>query len=107
MPDLKNALLLLKDGIGAKIGDLFIGKENDSFYVTAVSRHYIVNKPLALAELEEVKKIFTEGLTSSVELQEIIGGSKIDFHLATYEGNGVGICSEVNGIIKWSSWVKD
>lgn len=103
---IKTAMEFLKDGKSFKVGDLRLGMDDGShMYVTGWSQYSNIEnltKHQALRELEEIKILFQRMIDVSQELKEFIRDKIIKYNLAFDYGMGaIGICSELEGIVKW------
>ena len=67
-----------------------------------------ITKTRALKELKETKELFKKMINTSNDLREFIEGREIEYVLSYNYGMGsLEICSEKNGIIKWTNDVND
>ena len=59
-------------------------------------------------ELFEVKRLFSQMVENSTEFAEFIKQRQIEYYLAyDYGMGGIGLCSEIDGQIKWETIVRD
>ena len=108
---IRNAIILLKDGRGFKVGDLTLEAKDNYFSVSGwTSYNYLKNltRQKALAELAETKELFKKMLAISPELVDFIKNRELVYFLY-YEdcGCGLEICSEINGQVKWTKMLKE
>lgn len=109
---IKNALIILEDGNSFKVGELsFKNKDKNTFSVTGWTiKNDLKNitKVFALSELNEIKSLFKKMTQVSSELSEFINQRQIEFNLGyDYGMGGIGICSEIDGQIKWKTEIKE
>jgi hypothetical protein len=109
---IKNAIILLAEGHSSKVGDLTFGcKDESHFSVTGWTLNIDlanVTKQSALAELEDIKALFTKMIVASNELSDFVKNRQIEYCLGLDYGNGaVAICKETNGILTWEADLKN
>ena len=108
---IKTAVEFLKDGQSFKVGDLRLGMQDETnMYVTGWSQYSNIEnltKHQALKELEEVKILFLRMVDASHELKSFIQKKNIKYNLAfDYRMGAIGICSEMDGVVKWEMELK-
>lgn len=109
---INNALEIVQDGNPFKVGDLyFITKDENSFSIigwTVKNDLKNVTKQSALNELNDIKSIFNRMVILSPELSEFICNRELEFNLGyDYGMSGFGICSEIEGQLKWEIELKE
>jgi hypothetical protein len=109
---IRNALVILRDHNSFKVGDLtFSAKDKSSFSVTGwtiKNELKNVTKRSALNELNEIKSLFKKMVQVSPELSVFVDQRQIEFNLGyDYGMGGIGICSEIDGQIKWETEIKE
>ena len=58
----------------------------------------------AIKELNEIKDLFRHMISTSKDLSDFIDNRKIEYHLGYDYGMGaIGICTEVDGKLKWET----
>jgi len=107
---IKAAIVLLPDGHTLKIGDLSLScSDKNHLAVKGWTIHNLdsMNKQIALSELQEIKSLFINMVDASSNLKDFINGMQIEFYLGyDYQLGSVGICSEINGEIKWETLLR-
>ncbi|MFY0592959.1 hypothetical protein [Roseivirga sp.] len=109
---IRSAFVILQDSNSFKVGDLtFSAKDKNSFSITGWTiKNELKNitKRSALNELNEIKLLFTKMVQVSSELSDFIDQRQIEFNLGyDYGLGGIGICSEIDGQIKWKTEIKE
>lgn len=103
---IKNAIVLLTDGHSYKVGDLTFGcRDKIHFSVigwTLMNDLSNVTKDSALLELKEIKELFKNMTSASVELADFVNKRQIEYYLAYNDGMAsFEICSEIDGQFTW------
>jgi hypothetical protein len=109
---IRNAIEFLQDGISFKVGALtFSAKDKGSFSVTGWTiKNDLKNvtKQSALNEMNEIKSLFLKMVQVSPEFSVFVDQRQIEFNLGyDYGMGGIGICSEIDGKIKWETEIKE
>lgn len=109
---IKNAIILLSDGHSFKVGDLTFGCDNlNNFLVSGWVESFElknISKTRALNELTETKQLFLKMLAASNDLKKFIENRNIEYSLCYNYGMGIlELCRERNGIIEWTTELKD
>ena len=109
---IKSALTLLNDGHPFKVGDLTFGcKDKTHFSVSGWTNNNLlknVTRQSALAELKDIKSLFSKMVNASKELSDFIKSRQIEYYLGYDYGMGsIGICSEKNGQLKWETELRE
>ncbi|HEX6171523.1 MAG TPA: hypothetical protein VFZ33_17680 [Chitinophagaceae bacterium] len=105
---IKDAIVLLADGRSINVGDLTFGSKNKNHLSvtgwTRTSDFESVTKVSALHELDEIKDLFKRMTSASKILSDFIANKEIEFHLGyDYRMGAIGICTELNGELKWET----
>ncbi len=105
---IKDAIVLLADGRPINVGDLTFGSRNKNHLsVTGWTRtndFETITKVSALKELNEIKDLFKRMRSASKVLSDFIDNKEIEFHLGyDYRMGAIGICTAVNGELKWET----
>lgn len=109
---IKNALILLADGHSSKVGDLTFGCKDKTYFSVSGWTHnnHIENvtRQSALAELKDIKSLFSKMVNASCELSDFIKGKLITYYLSyDYGSGGLEICYEKNGQVIWQAKLKE
>lgn len=109
---IRNVLEILQDHNSFKVGDLtFSAKDDSSFSVTGWTMNNElknITKQSALNELNEIKSLLKRMVQVSTELSEYLKQRQIEYTLGyDYGMGGIGICSEIDGQIKWKTEIKE
>ncbi len=105
---IKSAIILLSEGHPFKVGDLtFFCGDMRHFSVSGWTNNNLlenVTQQSALAELKDIKSLFTKMVDDSKELSQFIKGRQIEYFLSYDYGMGsIGICSEKEGEVRWET----
>jgi hypothetical protein len=105
---IKSALALLSEGSSLKVGDLTFGSNDKTHFSvsgwTRSTRLQSLTKQSALAELKDIKLLFSKMIDASQELADFIHGRQVEYSLGYDYGMGaLRICSEYEGQIKWET----
>ena len=104
---IRTALNFLKDGQSFTVGELRLAVEGPKLIsVTGWSQlksFENLNKQRCLDELEEIKGLFHKMMESSQELEGFMKNKSVQFILCfdDYGKVSIGLCSEMNGKVKW------
>jgi hypothetical protein len=107
--DIRQRIWLIADGIPLKLDSMTI-QTTDSNKLLVTGWTNTVNfenitKEKVLSEPRNLKSSFTDLTSSFSELNDIITGNEltVEFHIAYDDSGkvGIGLCSEINGNIKW------
>ena len=110
---IKTAIEFLKDSKSFLVGDLRLGvNELGDMEVTGWSQYtnfQNLTKTKSLEELAEIRYLFSEMLNTSPELRIFIEGRSIKFNLwfDDYGKASIGICSEMNGVVRWEADIEN
>lgn len=109
---IRNAIILIDDGHSFRVGDItFSCKDKIHFIVSGWTHNNLlenVTKHSALAELNDIKSLFSRMVEASDELADFIKDRQIDYSFGYDYGMGsIGICSEKSGQLKWETEVCD
>jgi len=109
---IRNALIVLQTQNSFKVGELtFSAKDKSSFSVagwTVKTELKNMTKRSALNELKEIKSLFNKMAKVSTDLSDFLNQRQIEYFLGYDYGMGViGICSEIDGKIKWETELKE
>jgi len=102
---IKNGLLLLKEGVPYRVGELHLALGVDCFSVSADSYSTdlrYITKSSALNELSEIKQVFNNMVAISSDLKDLINNKKLKLTLYFNYGMGaITVCSEIEGVVNW------
>lgn len=109
---LKNAIEFLKDNKSFKVGDLLLdSKDSISITVTGWTEfNHLKNltKRQALKELNEIKELFTQLVTTSKNFADFSQNKMIKYCLGYDTGKGgIQICSEQNAKLVWDYQLRE
>jgi hypothetical protein len=105
---LNQRIMLIPDGFPLILENMTVRVERTGKLLVFgwTQTHYLENisKDKILTELDNLKNDFSILLQQFAELRSLIelNNLKVEFHIDWNEGkNGIGICSEIDGIINW------
>ena len=109
---LKSAMILLNNCHSLNVGELTFGSDNSNHLSvtgwTLTNNLENITKESALNELFEIKTLFSKMVNNSTEFAEFIKQRQIEYYLAyDYGMGGIGLCSEIDGQIKWETILRD
>ena len=105
---IKNAIILLSEKHSVQVGDLTFYCQDETHLSVAGATHNNllenVTRQSAIAELEDIKSLFSKMVDNSQELRDFTQGMEVEYSLYYNYGMGsIQICKEHAGHITWEA----